>query len=489
MPYDWFLALEQASNTTLFRDPANMEKLRWIQGPASELNPDNLPIGFVKDIDKVSRVAYVGLTCAACHTAKISFKGVPILVEGGPALADFSSSLRELVDALSATLSSQEKFDRFAKRVLRSSSGSEGLRIELESQTAALRLRQERDAPQQPYGYGRFDAFGALFNQVLAHDLSRPGNVRLPDAPVSYPFLWDTPQHDFVQWNGVLPNIRTQELGPLMRNISEALAVFAKVDVQPRALLPPDYGSSIRKGNLQRLEASVRTLWSPVWPRDHAPLNPDLVRVGKAIYANTCIGCHPLLDRTDPRRRIKAKLVRTEMVGTDATMAENIVRRMAETGRLENTPKSVIAATRFGRDARGLEVLTNVALGIYLKQLSPLGRIQLLLSGLRPSVVKNAQACYKARPLNGIWATAPYLHNGSVPSLRELLKPPSERVRMFYVGSRDFNPDDVGLSTENVDGAFLMDTYQPGNSNQGHPYSAGLEQGQRDALLEYLKTL
>ena len=253
MPYDWFLALEQASNTTLFRDPANMERLRYIQGPASELNPDNLPIGFVKDVDKATNVAYMGLTCAACHTARINFKGIPIIVEGGPALADFSTSLKELVDALSATLSSQEKFDRFAQRVLRSSSGNEELRIGLESQTAALRLRQERDTPKQPYGYGRFDAFGALFNQVLAHDLNRPGNVREPNAPVSYPFLWDTPQHDYLQWNGALPNIKTQELGPLIRNISQVLAVFGKVDVQPRALLPPGYSSSIPKKNLRRL--------------------------------------------------------------------------------------------------------------------------------------------------------------------------------------------------------------------------------------------
>ena len=116
----------------------------------------------------------------------------------------------------------------------------------------------------------------------------------------------------------------------MIRNISEVLAVFGKVDVQPRALLPPSYSSSILKQNLRRLEASVRTLWSPVWPQEHAPLNPDLVRAGKAIYANTCIGCHPLLDRTNPRRTIKAKLIRAERVGTDATMAENVFRRMAE---------------------------------------------------------------------------------------------------------------------------------------------------------------
>ncbi|MBI1790317.1 MAG: hypothetical protein HYR60_22520 [Acidobacteria bacterium] len=488
MPYDWFLALEQASNTTAFRDPANMERLRYIQGPASELNPDNLPIGFVKDIDKAD-VMYLGLTCAACHTAEINVKGVPVIVQGGPTLADFSTFLKELVDALSATLSSEEKFNRFARRVLGPSSRNEELRTRLESQTALLSQRKEHDTPKEPYGYGRLDAFGLLFNQVLAHDLNRPNNVRAPSSPVSYPFLWDTPQHDFVQWNGVVPNTKTQELGSLMRNIAEVLGVFGQVDVQPRAILPPGYSSSIPKKNLRQLEASIRTLWSPVWPRELAPLNRDLAEAGKAIYANTCIGCHPILDRTDPRRTIKAKLVPVEEVGTDPTMARNFVQRVAETGPLENTPKNLVPLIRFGPDARGIEVLTNIALGVYLKQLSPLGRLRLLLFGLRPSVLKPARAHYKARPLNGIWATAPYLHNGSVPSLRELLKTPSERVKTFYVGSRDFDPDNVGLSTEKVDGAFLFDTSKTGNSNQGHPYSAGLNQAQRDALLEYLKTL
>jgi len=73
MPYDWFLALEHASTTALFRDPGNMERLRFIQGRASKLNPDNLPIGFAKDIDKTTKTAYIGLTCGACHTAEINF--------------------------------------------------------------------------------------------------------------------------------------------------------------------------------------------------------------------------------------------------------------------------------------------------------------------------------------------------------------------------------------------------------------------------------
>jgi hypothetical protein len=116
---------------------------------------------------------------------------------------------------------------------------------------------------------------------------------------------------------------------------------------------------------------------------------------------------------------------------------------------------------------------------------------------------------YKARPLNGIWATAPYLHNGSVPSLYDLLLPkkrpgdPADgeyRPDTFVVGSREFEPDKVGLRHSGYAG-FVFDTSIPGNSNAGHEYTSGrtaqpdgrilpvLDKEARLDLLEYIKTL
>jgi len=99
---------------------------------------------------------------------------------------------------------------------------------------------------------------------------------------------------------------------------------------------------------------------------------------------------------------------------------------------------------------------------------------------------------YKARPLNGIWASAPYLHNGSVRTLREMLTPPERRARTFYVGSRDYDPVDVGFkSVETEDGArhYLYDTSIDGNRNQGHAFGTALSEQEKDRLIEYLKTL
>ena len=100
---------------------------------------------------------------------------------------------------------------------------------------------------------------------------------------------------------------------------------------------------------------------------------------------------------------------------------------------------------------------------------------------------------YKARPLTGVWATAPYLHNGSVPSLAELLTPAEQRVPAFYVGNNEFDFQNVGLSTDASPGAVLFDTTAPkGNRNTGHTgqlYGTELTPEEKRALLEYLKVV
>jgi hypothetical protein len=99
---------------------------------------------------------------------------------------------------------------------------------------------------------------------------------------------------------------------------------------------------------------------------------------------------------------------------------------------------------------------------------------------------------YKARPLNGVWASAPYLHNGSVPNLAQLLLPAAERVKQFHVGSREFDPQHVGFDSQEAPGTFLFDVSLPGNSNAGHEgpmYGTDLADAEREDLVEYLKKL
>ena len=104
-----------------------------------------------------------------------------------------------------------------------------------------------------------------------------------------------------------------------------------------------------------------------------------------------------------------------------------------------------------------------------------------------------AGAAYESRVLAGIWATAPYLHNGSVPNLWELLKPAKDRRANFMVGSRVFDPKNVGYETDRSpfkNGSFVADPANAnGNGNGGHEYGTTLTDEQRWAIIEYLKTL
>jgi hypothetical protein len=101
---------------------------------------------------------------------------------------------------------------------------------------------------------------------------------------------------------------------------------------------------------------------------------------------------------------------------------------------------------------------------------------------------------YANQPLDGIWARSPYLHNGSVPTIRDLLEPASRRPERWYRGSDAFDPLRVGYRADAAAGGdlFLYDTRKPGNSNRGHEgyrYGTGLPDADKDALVEYMKTL
>ena len=146
------------------------------------------------------------------------------------------------------------------------------------------------------------------------------------------------------------------------------------------------------------------------------------------------------------------------------------------------------------------------------------------MNGYRPNGIQ-APLAYKARPLNGVWATPPYLHNGSVPNVYALLSPASERPKIFYLGRREFDPfcmgyqitataapkdkpdlrclgDKADSSEGEFDGGFRFDTTIRGNRNTGHefdgpenaPQKVGvigrkLSPEERRALVEFLKTI
>ena len=99
---------------------------------------------------------------------------------------------------------------------------------------------------------------------------------------------------------------------------------------------------------------------------------------------------------------------------------------------------------------------------------------------------------YVAMPLDGVWLRSPYLHNGSVPSLKDLLEPSENRPNVFYRGYDVYDPSTVGFVSGGGEAerlGFRYDTQELGNSNQGHLYGTQLSRSEKEALIEYLKTL
>jgi hypothetical protein len=582
IPLSWLLALEQDNSQSPFLEATHIEKYRYL--PHSSRSPQSLPIGFTRDTtpddqlsvtklrwkrNQSSREPWVGMNCAACHTAEITFQQSPgdpikrMRVEGGPTIADFQGFMKALDRALIATRDDAGKYERFAAAVLRGSDTPEDRQMlagELRKLMAwEQKVRASNNTPMA-YGFGRLDAFGHIFNKVALVAEADPQTFHPADAPVSYPFLWNIPQHKKVQWNGIVENKRVgqYDIGALGRNVGEVVGVFADIKlVPPPPLFPPrpspGFVSSAALGNLNALEEMLRTLEPPPWPAGvFGRIEPAQRKVGERLFngerlvvgrwvknpEKSCARCHHHLSRKDLRTPVQSDKTMTPLreAGTDIWMACNAYTYTAKTGLLEGTRLSYLriipGEERHGEKSPIAKMLKTAVAGTIWRQKEAviegvLGSLDVFdikfdgtsfLEALPPRLPPHEQPArseekqarrdlclsqtnsvlaYKARPLTGIWATAPYLHNGSVPTLYDLLLPPADRPKEFYLGSRRYDPRNVGYVTTKVnDDDFLFQTRDSagrmidGNSNAGHDYgNMEFTHDDRMALVEYMKGL
>ncbi|GEM_PF-5138568 len=357
-------------------------------------------------------------------------------------------------------------------------------------------------------GKARVDAVGAIFNEVAAVAIDAPENIKLANAPVRYPYLWGTPQSAVVQWSGFANN--DEFAGPLGRNAGEVLGVHGRVNVppyDPKKQTEPythlqendptlGYSSSILMGNIGQIERWLSQLSTPAWPGFLPAIDPALRDRGEAIFSGNavngvkCVSCHENV-RDSKKEFYRPTLIQTSVIGTDAMMVDNLALKVNPAtlapwsgGKLQPTP----LPDRFS----ALEALAGKAVLGKVLTAVPSALHSDIYSGPKQDAF-DARS-YKARPLYGIWAAAPYLHNGSVASLKELLTPEGERKAAFKVGSTEYDPDAVGYSADScIPGSEdCLDTTLPGNRNTGHSgtaYGTELPDQDRKALLEYLKSL
>ncbi len=538
MPYDWFLALERPDSETPFRDD-NLTRFGYLPNRDKTNNPDGLPVGFVKDSNENGD--WLGMTCAACHTNQINFAGRTVQIDGGPADADMWALIDEVAKALTQTSAAltDPKFKRFANKVLAANhtpADEAALFASLQDFSTYFAQFVKNSTSKVAWGRARLDAFGMIFNRATSIDLNEPGNIHEPNAPVSYPFLWDTHWHNVVQWNGSAPNKLSVER--LARNVGEVLGVFAHADIKKTILPPLFFKTTAKRVNQLLIENKLSELRAPAWPRTWAPIDDKKAAEGRKLYQSYCVSCHAITPRSQPLGEITVTMTPLSVVRTDPTMARNAASLKSKSGVLEGVRMPLLAfVDPMPAEMQSLELVLKIVIGAILAppdwQTVPEGLnagelklagaikagqpptdgfstvvtsaksslergINTELLGAAKSLIEKSKAAsqelaYKARPLDGIWATAPYLHNGSVPNLWQLLLPAGQRVKTFYVGTREFDLVNVGFKTENTDGAFLVDTSLPGNTNTGHDGPAyGTDKftdEQRWQLVEYLKTL
>ena len=193
---------------------------------------------------------------------------------------------------------------------------------------------------------------------------------------------------------------------------------------------------------MEWMESYLKAKQAPPFP---FPTDPQLAAAGKAVFEAQCNSCHGMGEGTR-----MGTIIKWEEVGTDRNRIDTWTQQAAD---VANATVEKLGVHRIGLEKHD---------------------------------------GYVAVPLDGIWLRAPYLHNGSVPNIRELLEPVENRSKVFYRGYDVYDPANVGFDVSGEEArrvGWKLETGERGNGNQGHLYGTSLSSNDKNALVEYLKTL
>ena len=475
-PYIFLVAMEQPGQGIPFNE--NLERFGFIPDPD---NKNGLPIGLTVEDRQDGKGPLVGITCAGCHVGEIRYEGQVVRLDGAPSMVDFQRFSIEMGQTAIWTTQNQDALDRFAAKAsaICSQTGSKNCSAEI--MIAGLQKYAElveqsgkifnRVFPAQGFGYGRADAFGAARNLIWG-SLDPETNLRIANASLSYPHIWGIDNTEWLHWNSNTTSV-------MERNIGQALGVGGFVDLAPGE---NQFRSSINLRNLHILELFSYKLAPPPWPEKIlGEINKEKATRGKILYSQHCQNCHAT---SLPAQMTDYPLFSLEAIGTDPTYAINFNQPILSNGGTN---------IKVGSFAESIEFLMkNVKERAYIDQGISAEEASDFEHG-REDILWRSNLAYPARHLAGIWGTAPYLHNGSVPTMFDLLLPVNQRPKQFPVGHYEYDPVKLGYRTDIKDGdpefRSMFDVSNPGDSNVGHLYGTELEDEERWDLLEYIKTL
>ena len=389
-----------------------------------------LPIGFTKKVIGFPRVAN---NCASCHTASYrkSANENPIFVPTGPNhTLNLQAFFRFVVDCA--------KDPRFnAKEIMRE--------IELVYDLPFLDRLMYRYI-LIPITKKRLLEREAQFKWVYHKDFPQWGRGRDDAMNLTKYFLLKAPMDNSIGptdmpsvWNLKKYQPEKGMLMNLAGDSHDARSVIIDSALGLLSAKPKDRAEFLKQ--VDWLVGYLSEIQAPKYP---FPIDQAAADAGKAVFEQNCAACHRS-DRTGKR-------VPVEEVGTDKE-------RLATWSKQAAIDSNKMVQS-FGIERKGLV------------EIEPSG--------------------YIAAFLDGIWLRAPYLHNGSVPTLRDLLKPAAERPKIFYRGYDVYDPLDVGFVTQGPEAQRIgskFDVSERASGNHGHEYGTNLSAKDKDALVEYLKTL
>jgi len=404
----------------------------WEQG-------QELPVGFTKKVIGFPRVAN---NCAVCHTLRYRTapEAEPIFVPLGPGhtsnvegffrfTIDCAKDPRFNGDNVLWEILQVTKLDWIDKLLYKY------LIIPITKKRLLEREKQfewiyKKGFP--PWGRGRDDAMNLTKYFMI--------EVYPPDdtfGPTDFPAIWNLKKYDSK------PDDKNPQRLNLAGDTWDAFSVVMDSALGLLGTLEGPHDKEEFLGHVQWITDYARRTPPPKFP---FPIDGHRAEAGKAVFEQNCASCH-----AENGERVGRPLPLSE-VGTSKDRFDTWGKAYA------------IKANQVVKDM-GLE---------------------------RRGLVESDPVGYNVPHLDGIWLRAPYLHNGSVPTLRDLLKPVADRPITFYRGYDVYDPVDVGFRSQGPEAEKVGTLHyvgKKGNSNRGHEFGTNLPAQDKDALIEYLKTL
>ena len=518
MPARWFLALERSTSKQ------NLSSTLDDYGFTYDQN-SRFPIGMVFKEDQITEHLYnekqwVGLNCIACHTSQLSINGKSTIIEGGSSLFDIQAFENEIVKSVSATLNNKEKWNRFVSRL----DGQKTAAIKTQLRNNLILFRDEFnqwslrnhtyvDENNKKLGYGpsRIDGLGGPTNdltclltprmgdQALAKAHNTAENCLTSHAPVTIPHLWGVTENLWVQWDGAVH-------ASLGRNWGQSTGTYGKNWFEKDSAGVPRIKSTADLDGLYKLEKLYEQLKSPTWDDLVAQglvskLDDKKIFAGGLIYEKKCQSCHSIQPAFTTANKFGnsywiVPMSTPQEIGVDSHYLSDSHER---TSKLPAQYNDVFRAS-FGLDSIDANqnvkasyyrafVIRKMILDAFQGQQFSLEKMALYTNCRDSSIVQTVDG-FKSRSLEGIGFTAPFLHNGSVESLYELLLPSVARKKQFLIGCRNYDIEKMGYDCKSTDkNIFSLNTAERGNANTGHEYGTDLNDTERYQLIEYLKSL